>query len=264
MLGGTILLLAILACVIPGQATQPVPAMDPNSINTAVAGTLGAASTQTAEAQPVLVTETPSGMTGTVIEQTQDGTTKYTDYDAGFEITFPAGWLAVRPNSDEFSVALAKEGASNSVLYDQMTADQAGYEADFDRLYGYILRPDLEKNVIFGFSKLVWDKDDTTSIDNVTMGQLVNGLETSGAIPGFRASVVQLHEDGAVKMIEIGGRWMWSTGEGGTISSYSAAYFFKPSPTTLARIIFTFFEEYHAQIAPDVNSVVNSIRLVEP
>jgi len=263
LLGGVILILVIAACVIPGQAVPSAPSIDPHAVETSIAGTVQAAQTQTSVPQ-VVATESPASMKGAVVEQMQDGTTKYTDFDGGFEITFPVGWLAVRPNSDEFDAALAGAGAANEMLHDQMTTDMAGYEADVDRLYAYILRPDIEKNIIFGFSKLVWDLNDTVSIDDYTMGRLVNELETSGGIPGFRASVVQLHEDSAVKMIEIGGRWTWSDGQGGTIPSYSAVYFFKPSPTSLARITFTFFEQYHAQIAPDVNSIVGSIRLVEP
>ena len=262
-LSGIILLLASVACVLPGQAAQPAPDISPNTIETAVASTLQAASTQTAEAQlPVI--ETPSGTKGTVIEQAQDGTTKYNDYDAGFEITFPVGWLAVRPNSDEFNAALTNQGASNSMLHDQMTSDMAGYEADYDRLYSYILRPDIEKNVIFGFSKLVWNPEDTATIDNDTMGRLVRDIETSGAIPGFRANVVQLREDVNVKMIEISGNWMMSDGQGGTIPFYSTIVFFKPSPASAVRLTFTYLQDYRAQLSTDVQSVMGSIRLIEP
>ena len=262
-LSGIILLLAGVACVLPGQATQPTSAISPNTIETAVAGTLQAGATQTAIAQ-ILVVETPPGSKGTVIEQVQDGTTKYTDHDAGFEITFPAGWLAVRPNSDEFNAALANEGASNSMLHDQMTSDMAGYEADYDRLYSYIVRPDIEKNVIFGFSKLAWNPKDATPIDNDAMGRLVRDLETSGAIPGFRANVVQLREDLNVKMVEIGGNWMMRDGQGGSIPFYSTIIFFKPSSDSTARITFTYLQDYKTQISTDVHAVMGSIRLIEP
>ncbi len=136
-IAGSVLLLAMLACVVPGLS-QPAPsAFDPNTIPTMVVLTANVAIAQTAAAQPV-ATEVPAGsvpaMTGTSIEQTQDGTTKYSDYDGGFEIIFPARWLTVRPNSDEFNAALANEGANNQMLHDQMTADMAGYEANYDRL----------------------------------------------------------------------------------------------------------------------------------
>ena len=256
LLSAFAILIAIVACVLP-QAAQPP--LDPNALGTAVAGTVEAAAQQTAAVQPL-----PTGRTGTTIEQLEDGTTKYADYDAGFEITFPVGWLAVRPNSEEFNASLSNAASANSMLHEQMTADQAGYEANYDRLYSYILRPDLQNNVLFGFSKLVWDSDDTAAIDSVTMGKLVQDLESSGAIPGFRVDTAQLHEDSSVKKMEIGGRWMMSDGQGGTIPFYSTFIFFKPSPNSGIRITFSFLEDYHIQISADMKSIIDSIRVLEP
>ena len=259
-----VMLMAMTACVLPGQAAQtqaiqPTPGLDTNSVATAVLGTAQAAATQTASANLFA----PS-MTGTTIEQLEDGTTKYTDREGGFEIIFPVGWLALRPNSEEFDAALAKQGAVNPMLRDQMTTDLAGYDANFDRLYSYVLRPDLKKNVILGFSKLVWASEDTLSLDTVTMGELVRGLEAPGGIPGFRADTAQLHEDSNVKMIEIGGRFTLSDGQGGTLPFYTTIIVFKPSSTSSARITFTFIEDYHTQIAADVKSIIESIRIIEP
>ncbi len=253
-----VILIAVVACVLPGQAIQTAPAMDPMAIDTAVAGTAQAAAEQTAAAQP-----SATVVTGTSIEQLADGTTKYSDYDAGFEIIFPVGWLAVRPNSEEFNAALAKEATVNPMLHEQMTADLAGYEANYDRLYGYILRPDIEKNVMLGFSKLVWDSQTAFSIDSTAMGELVRDLETSGGIPGFRADTAQIREDGAVKMMEIGGRWTLSD-EGGTVPFYSTFIFFKPTSNTGVRITFTFVQNYHTPIAADVKWIVESIRIITP
>jgi hypothetical protein len=258
------IVLAIAACGLPGQtaqpqAIQPTPGIDANAVATAVAGTAQAAAQQTASSELFAPSQT-----GTAIEQLEDGTTKYTDYDGGFEVLYPVGWLAVRPDSEEFDAALKKQGAANSMLHDQMTSDLAGYDANFDRLYGYVLRPDIKKNVIFGFSKLAWDSEDTLSIDTVTMGELVRSLEAPGGIPGFRADTVLLHEDGNIKMIEIGGRFTLDDGQGGAIPFYATIIVFKPSANSTARITFTFIEDYHTQIAADVQSIRASIMTTEP
>lgn len=253
-----VLLAAIVACVPPGQTVQPTPGIDANAVGTSVAGTAQAAAQQTAAVQP-----SATSMVGTTIEQAPDGTTTYTDYDGGFEVSFPAGWLVLRPNSEEFNTALTKNGAANKMLHDQMTTDLAGYDAKYDRIYSYALRPDIKKNVIFGFSKLVWASEDAISIDNVTMGELVRGLEAAGGIPGFRADTAQIHEDRAVKMIEIGGHFTLSSSEGTTVPFYATIIFFKPSSNSTARITFSFFEDYHAQISPDVKSVIESIKIIE-
>jgi hypothetical protein len=250
-----VLLLATTAC---GLSNQPEPSSADNAIQTAIISTAQAALDATLTAESVAVQATP-GMTGTNLEKFEDGTAKYTDYDAGFEITYPAGWLTLRPNSDEFTAALSNEGVVNTMLHDQMTADQAG-NSEFDRLYSYILRPDLQENVLFGFSSLKWDSDDPVSIDTVTMGKFVDKLESPPFVPGFRADVVQLHEDGATKIIEVGGPWSLSDGQGGTVPFYSTVLFFKPTPDSASRLIVTYLRDYRDQISPDVNSIMNSIR----
>jgi hypothetical protein len=263
------LLISMLACVIPGlEAPTFVPA-DPNTLSTIVVSTANAAASQTAEAQP-LATGNPAEvndpqMKGTALEKLKEGTTKYSNYDGGFEVTIPAGWLAVRPNSDEFNAALVDAGAHNTLLRDEMTADLAGYEANFDRLYSYVLRPDLGKNTIFGYSKLDWDPKDAISLDNATMGDLVQGLESPKGIPGFHADTAQLRENGnAVMTIEIGGRFAMSDGQGGTVPFYATIVFFKPTSNSTARFTFSFMQDYKAQISTDVKSILESIKVNVP
>lgn len=247
-------LFAMLACVLPGQqAAPPASGIDPNSVASAVAGTAQAAAQQTAAVAPPV-----SRLTGTTIETAQDGTTKYTDYDGNFTVTYPAGWLAVRPDSEEFHAALEKQGGVNTMLKDQMAADLAGYEVDYDRIYAYILRPDIQKNVILGFSKIVWDSEASGTVDDTAMGELVRGLETSGDIPGFRADTAQIYRGSTVDLMEIGGRWALNE-EGEAIPFYATFVFFKPTSSTGVRITFSYIEDYHAQISADVKSIIQSI-----
>lgn len=252
-----ILVSALVACVLPGQASQPTPGLNPIIIETAVAGTAQAAAEQTAAAQP-----TQPGTTGTTREQLEDGTTRYTDHDAGFEITFPVGWLAVRPNSEEFEAAVAKEGKNNPGLHDQMIADLAAEtEINSHRLFAYVLRPDILKNALFGYSKMVWDAEMAQPLDNALMGQFVREMEAPGGIPGFRADTAQIHEEGPVRIMEIGGRWTLSDAEG-TLPMYATLLFFQPTPTSGVRITFSFADEYRAQISADVQSIMASITLI--
>jgi hypothetical protein len=262
-------LLASLACLIPGlEAPAPAP-VDAKRLPTIIVMTANAAASQTAVAQAP-ATEIPgvpkdSTLKGGTVEGLQDGSTQYSDQDGGFEVIFPVGWLALIPNSDAFNTSLAKEGADNPMLGVQMNSDLAGYEAGFDRLYAYILRPDLKKNVLLGYSKLSWDLDDTTLIDNYSMGELVRGLESSGGIPGFRASTAQVRENGnGVKLIEIGGHYSISDGEGGTIPFYLTVVFFKPNPNSLTRLTFSFLQDYNAEITTDVNAIIESIKIAGP
>ena len=258
-----VILIAIVACVLPTQATQPLPTLNPNAIGTAVAGTVEAAAQQTAAVLP-FSTEIPAGMTGTTIEQLQNGTTKYTDYDAGFEIIYPAAWLTVRPNSEEFNAALANEGTVNPTLNKQMTDDLAGTYAEFDRLYSYILRPDIKKNVMLGSADIEWDPADTVPLDNVSMGELVRGLESLDSLPGFRVNIAQLNENSNVQYMEVSGHFTVADEQGEPIPFYSTFIFFKPASNSTVRMSFTYLQDLQDQISPEVKSTIESIKLIEP
>jgi len=251
--------MAIVACVLPGQAVQPAPGMDPNAVATAVEGTAQAAAHQTAAAQPV-----PTRRTGTIIEQLEDGTTRYSDYDAGFEIIFPDGWLPVRPHSEEFNAALAKEGKANPMLRNYMEFDLAEYTA-FDRLYAYILRPDIEKNVLFGFTYLEWLTGDSVPIDSLSLQKEVQRVESAEGLPAFHADTAQLLENNNdVSMMEIGGPSARNNGQGEFVTFYATIIYFKPAPDSIVRILFGFFQEYQFEIAPDVDFIIQSVIPIEP
>lgn len=209
-------------------------------------------------------TETPVPvLLGAELERLPGGASKFTDLDGGFEMDIPVGWLAVRAdNNDEINAVLVGEGAKNQMLFDQLAADKAAYEAGKDRLLIYPLRPDIQKDVIFGFSKLVWQDSDTQPIDNATMGRLVRELESSGALPGLRVrtSVIEENRNGVSVMV-IKGRFGISDGQGGSIPFIATLVFFKPTPTSVVRITFTFMQDFEAQIEPDVNAMIESIRL---
>jgi hypothetical protein len=213
-----------------------------------------------------LPTETPVPvLLGTELERLADGGSKFSDLDGGYEMNIPAGWLAVRPdNNDEINAALVGEGAKNQMLFDRLAADKAAYEANADRLFVYTIRPDLQENVIFGFSKLIWDGADTQPIDNATMGRLVRDLEASGGLPGLRVrtSVIEQNPNG-VSLMVIKGRFGFSDGQGGSVPFIATLVFFKPTPTSVVRITFTFMQDFEAQIEPDVNSMLQSIRLTK-
>jgi hypothetical protein len=252
-----VFLMAIVACALPGQA----PASGPNTIETAIANTAQAAAQQTAAA--ALFTATPEGTAGSTVEQLQDGTTKYTDYDAGFEVTFPVGWLAVRPNSEEFNAVLVGEATVNSMLYGQLAADLKENAADY-RLYTYILRPDIKEHVMFGFSKTRWDPNDSQMLDNSNMGDLVRELETQSSIPGFHVDTAQIHDDTNTRVIEVGGRWVLNDGTSDPVPFYSIFYFFKPTQDSTVRIAITFVQDYQDEFAADVKSIRDSVRIIKP
>jgi hypothetical protein len=264
---GSILFFTMIACGVPSLSQSAVPpTFDPGKIPTIIALTANAAVTQIATVAPSpLLTETttpdPSIINGT-IERLSNGGTKYTDNEVGFEITYPKGWLTLRPNSDEFNSALKKEAVKNNILRKQMELDLADYEAGVDRLYSYPLLPDIEKNSAFGFSKLKWDVNDSVPIDDQTMGKAVRFVESS--VSGFRADTVQTYENvNHVKLVEVGGQFSISNDQGDIIPFYMTYFLFKPTSGTSALITFTYLKDYKTKIASDVMSVANSIKLLD-
>lgn len=263
----SMIFVSVLACVIPG-ASQPVP-IDQNSLSTVIVQTVNAATTQTAAVMPVgqapaeSPTPTPPAANETSIEKLPDGSVKFTHISGGYEIVFPAGWVTVRPDSEEFDTALAKDGAKNAALLDQMNYDVTTYEAGYDQLYSYPVRPDIEKNTLFGFSNIEWNSDDTHPMNENSMGELVRDLESSGVIPGFRMDTAQVYETtNLVKVIEIGGQFSISDGQGGIIPFYSTLVYFKPTADTLVRVDFTYLKAFKPEIQVDVILVISSIKLL--
>jgi hypothetical protein len=259
----SMIFMSAMACSIP-TVNQPAP-IDKNTLSTIIAQTANAATTQTAIATAqASLTPTPLPVNETSIEKLPDGSVKFTHISGGYEVVYPVGWLVLRPDSEEFTTALAKDAAKNSMLQDQMNMDMSTYEAGYDQLYSYALRPDLEKNVIFGFSKVGWQANETHPMNENSMGELVREIESSGAIPGFRLDTAQIYENSnLIKMIEIGGQFTISDGQDGIIPFYTTVVYFKPVSDTLVRLSFTYIKDFKLDIQGDVTLVVNSVKLLE-
>lgn len=112
-----ILLVTVTACVLPGLSTPTAPplfapTMDPGRLETMVAETVAAAIAETEQSQPTptriptsqpTTTATPEPLTaGSVLTSQEDGSTIFLDERAGYQITIPDGWLAVRVDEQEY------------------------------------------------------------------------------------------------------------------------------------------------------------------
>lgn len=262
-------LISALACAVPG-AGQPA-AVDPAMLPTIVVLTVNAAMTQTAAASSVgqippvgdAAVATPLPLNETSLEPQPDGSVKFIHISGGYEVTYPTGWLTVRPNSEEFNAAYTKDAAKNPLLLGQMDYDKNAYEAGYEQLYSYALRPDIDKNFLFGFSTVRWDSHDSLPLNEAAMGELARELETSGVIPGFRVDTAQIYEtSNYVEVIEIGGQFSLSDGQDGVIPFYMTAVFFKPTADTITRITFTYLKDYKVDLSLDVSDTIISIKLL--
>ncbi len=171
-----------LACITPGFSPQsPIGTLDPNSLSTAIAGTANAASTQTAQAvpptntQPPEPTQTPTptetvtptpriSTEGTSLSKQSDGTYNFIDYQGGYSIVVPAGWLAIRPNEEEYINAWMLPEASDLNIQRLLTQWQKD-DPKVYRLYGLDTSPEhLQAGIPTDFS-VTWTRDNPSTIE---------------------------------------------------------------------------------------------------
>jgi hypothetical protein len=220
----------------------------------------------TATARAALPAETPTPPLpagGTENVKQPDGTTRYSDYDAGFEITLPKGWIGVRPGNQEFNDVLGNEAANNQALKDQMTLDQQGYEPVKDRYYFYATKPDVVENDLLSYAKLAWSPSDPQLVDQNALGELVQGLEMAPEMPGLRVVSSNIVMNGNnVPVIVIGANWTYEIESGGLVPLYINVLFFKPTENSTVRIVMITDKDHRNVIGPDVDAMVRSIKLL--
>ena len=222
------------------------------------------ATTDAATAETSIVTPQPE-VKGMALEKLPDKTTKFTDYDGGYEVTFPVGWLAARPGDNEFNSVLAKEGAKNTMLADQMNFDKSVYDPTLHRVFSYSLRPDIQKNVIFGFSKIFLYPKDDVPINNNTMGGFVRDLEAStNILPGFRVTSSHIDENrNGISVLVANGRFLRKDESGNLTPFYATALLFKPTPNSTVMLTSTIYQDFQDQISSDLISIQESFKLLE-
>jgi hypothetical protein len=268
------LCIAVVGIVIYASGPQDIPASGnpPAEAPTATAIPANVPTTEAATSEAMAVetpiTETPAiappaEVKGMALEKLPDKTTKFTDYDGGYEVTFPVGWLAVRPGDDEFDAVLANEGTKNAALAEQMNIDKSGYVAEFDRLFSYPLRPDIQKNVIFGFSKTHFDSMDALPIDKNSMGNFVRSFEASNVVPGLRVTGSNIVENrNGISIMVVKGRFSLKLDSGDLVPFSVTVFFFKPTSGSLVTLTFSILQDYQEQISPDLYAIQESIKVL--
>lgn len=177
LFAASLLLLAGLACVIPGQGTAsaPAPTVDPAQLDAIIAETVAAVLQQTASAptatQPATATSQPAAelsVTSTPLPQSSitnqaDGTAFYVDEKAGFNVTIPSGWLPVRIDQleyyDAFSLPQAADPTVQSALMDINDLDPKVYRLFIFDLQDGHLQSGFVNNV-----NIVWDQGSSISL----------------------------------------------------------------------------------------------------
>lgn len=194
-----ILLTAALACVIPGtQTASTIPPTPDTRLGTMVAETVSAAVELTALAVPTetppptatpepTVTPTPeiSGAGSTLTTQ-DDGSTLFVDERAGYQLTVPTGWLAVRVNEHAFQQSVFANERLQSTLQSIQTQDPNTFRllaVDIDEEH---IQNDIVTNV-----NLIWDPQTVISFDSEEELQAI-AAELPATVNGLTVSSVNI------------------------------------------------------------------------
>jgi hypothetical protein len=198
-----ILLTAALACVIPGtQTASTIPPTPDTRLGTMVAETVSAAVELTALAVPTetppptatpepTVTPTPeiSGAGSTLTAQ-DDGSTLFVDERAGYQLTVPTGWLAVRVNEQEYFDAFQLSVLANERLQSTLQSIQTQDPNTFRLLVVDIDEEHIQNDIVTNVN-LIWDPQTVISFESEEELQAI-AAELPAAVNGLTVSSVNI------------------------------------------------------------------------
>lgn len=261
----SVILLTIMACVLPGQAAQPMPVTNPITIDTAVAGTAQAAETQTALANPlpatatVASTDTPSptpkvSNAGTALVSLADGSTQFIDYVAGMQMIFPAGWLTIRVGEDEYYAAWGKPETQNPVFVNLFAAMQT-LDPKVFRMHALDTRPDHIINNDVTVVNVVFSQNDIRTMKEVQADEKRNH-------PRYKnyklLSSKFFDAPQGMEALNMEAQWQTSNGASQTGMSYYRRVIYKVSTGVIAIDLSVLLDKKDLT-TPDFDQLINSI-----
>lgn len=203
LLAALILLTTILACAVPGlpTASQPAPTVD-TRLDMMVAETVSAALAQTQQAVPTptvpptatlepTASPTPEADTsGSALTEMEDGSTLFSDFNAGYEVNVPAGWLAVRINQQEYLDAWLLSEFSNPAMQRSLSSIE-NLNPNELRLYAVDLQADHARTGFVTNINFIWYEQDDMSLDDDT-DLLAVSAALPDALPGLEVLTTEL------------------------------------------------------------------------
>lgn len=269
MVGMLILLLAALACVLPGQTIQTGPITNPDGLQTAIVGTAWAAETQTQQAHVSIMptsipadTSTPTAKVSSVrtcLEYLEDGSTRFTDYVAGVQIVFPAHWLVVRVGEQEFYDAGGKPETQNPRFLDVFTSMQ-NLDPKVFRMTALDTRPDrLLYNDITRLD-VVFDEGDRRTLKELRADQIAH----HPPYKGYKLLSSQTFKTAqGLEALNMETRAKTSNGASVTGFAYQRRILFKVPGGSMALDLHIVMDKKDLTM-PDFDQVLNSIILIIP
>jgi hypothetical protein len=261
------ILLAILACDLPG--TTPDLAAQYYPSHTAAVRTLQAMETEHAQylteaalnPQASSPDGTPAPSGGTSFTANPDGSATLTDFDAGFEVTAPAGWISVRPASEEYDAAL--ESTAKDEDMQRLLTGITDYDPQEYRLFSFSQKPN---HLAFGYIPEIsinWDAAADSFIED-ELRTSIRKLETDPEFPGLRviSSQISNTETNKVAVGVIGANWTARNDKGDSLPIYLKAAVFN-SRTGMVVLLMITIKDSRDQVEPDFDQMVETIKVLK-
>jgi hypothetical protein len=249
-----------------GQSA-PTPITNPPGVETSLASTALAYAKQTEAANPFTATPSPTptqtptptpriSLNGTSLVVREDQSALFTDHKLGYQITIPAGWLAVRLNEDEYYQAFTLEAvAQNPAITDFLSKIQT-LNSNLVRLVAIDLEGgDSANGLISGISVILQPETIKTIDDWVIANQA-----RSKKVKGYQFLSSQSQETAsAIKVVVREEKSSSTTGE----IVYSRKILLN-LPSGILLIDFETDLDTKDTNLPDFEQVVNSLILLNP
>ena len=170
IIAAALLMTAALACALPFQDASVPPPTPDTRVGTSVAGTVAAAMDLTATALVPTATIPPTSTpaptetatpeesgAGSSLTAQADGSTLFVDERAGYRVTIPAGWLAVRINEQEYLDAFLLPQAADDTIQKALLSIQ-NQNPDVTRLFVVdLMEGHMPKGLVTNVN-IVWDE----------------------------------------------------------------------------------------------------------
>lgn len=278
--------LATIACVVPGlpTASAPVfaPTVDTGPIETMVAGTVSAAITQTALAQPTSTptstatatatatatstpapTETPTPQAQSTLTKQADGSILFADARAGYQIKLPAGWLAVRVNEQEYLDAFSLEEAANTNIQQSLLSIQTE-DPNVFRLLAIDTKAAHIQNDFVTDMRFVLDEKKAISLSSdADLKAIADKVSASATVFRFEVTSVKIVTTASgTKLGVIEAKSSFENAAGANVAIYQKQVFFNTKSGTQS-IIFTTVTDLKQTTLPAFDTMLETIDLAK-
>jgi hypothetical protein len=278
--------LATIACVVPGlpTASAPVfaPTVDTGPIETMVAGTVSAAITQTALAQPTSTptsaatatatatatstpapTETPTPQAQSTLTKQADGSILFADARAGYQIKLPAGWLAVRVTEQEYLDAFSLEEAANTNIQQSLLSIQTEDPNTF-RLLAIDTKAAHIQNDFVTDMRFVLDEKKAISLSSdADLKAIADKVSASATVFRFEVTSVKIVTTASgTKLGVIEAKSSFENAAGANVAIYQKQVFFNTKSGTQS-IIFTTVTDLKQTTLPAFDTMLETIDLAK-